>query len=256
MHTLLYDLRHALRQLRRTPGLAVLAIVTLALGVGANTAIFTVIESVLLRPLPYAPGDRMVYIGPAADKPGFGSASWLDYRDIRAQSKLLSDTAGYSEDASVLEMQDSSQTVSTPHVTANLFPLLGVRPLLGRTFTEAEGQAGGPLVVILSENLWRESFHSDPGILGQAVKIEWAGAHRGGRDAAKFSLSGGTRAGSAKGVWMPLQPTPEMLKDRGYDFFNIVGELRPGVSVAAGAAGIGCNCGAHSAKGIRERSQI
>ena len=232
MHTLLYDLRHALRQLRRTPGLAVLAIVTLALGVGANTAIFTVIESVLLRPLPYAPGDRMVYVGPAADKPGFGSASWLDYRDIRAQSKLLSDTAGYSEDASVLEMQDSSQTVSTPHVTANLFPLLGVRPLLGRTFTEAEGQAGGPLVVILSENLWRESFHSDPGILGQAVKINGQARTVVGVMPRSFRFPEELGPDLAKGVWMPLQPTPEMLKDRGYDFFNIVGELRPGVSVA------------------------
>ena len=232
MHTLLYDLRHALRQLRRTPGLAVLAIVTLALGVGANTAIFTVIESVLLRPLPYAPGDRMVYVGPAADKPGFGSASWLDYRDIRAQSKLLSDTAGYSEDASVLEMQDSSQTVSTPHVTANLFPLLGVRPLLGRTFTEAEGQAGGPLVVILSENLWRESFHSDPGILGQAVKMNGQARTVVGVMPRSFRFPEELGPDLAKGVWMPLQPTPEMLKDRGYDFFNIVGELRPGVSVA------------------------
>ena len=232
MHTLLYDLRHALRQLRRTPGLALLAIVTLALGVGANTAIFTVIESVLLRPLPYAPGDRTVYIGPAADKPGFGSASWLDYRDIRAQSKLLSDTAGYSEDASVLEMQDSSQTVSTPHVTANLFPLLGVRPLLGRTFTEAEGQTGGPLVVILSENLWRESFHSDPGILGQAVKMNGQARTVVGVMPRSFRFPEELGPDLAKGVWMPLQPTPEMLKDRGYDFFNIVGELRPGVSVA------------------------
>ncbi len=232
MHTLLYDLRHGLRQLRRTPGLALLAILTLALGVGANTAIFTVIESVLLRPLPYAPGDRMVYIGPAADKPGFGSASWLDYRDIRAQSKLLSDTAGYSEDASVLELQDSSQTVSTPHVTTNLFPLLGVRPLLGRTFTEAEGQTGGPLAVILSENLWRESFHSDPGILGQALKMNGQARTVVGVMPRSFRFPEELGPDLAKGVWMPLQTTPEMLKDRGYDFFNIVGELRPGVSVA------------------------
>src|SRR5579862_5511193 len=153
MHNLLHDLRYALRQLRKSPGLALLAIITLALGVGANTAIFTVIESVLLRPLPYAPGDRMVYVGPPSDKPGFGSDSWLNYRDVRAQSRLLRDTAGYSEDASVLEMPDSSQTIEAPHVTANLFPLLGVRPLLGRTFTEAEGQTGGPLVVMLSEGL-------------------------------------------------------------------------------------------------------
>jgi putative ABC transport system permease protein len=105
MQTLLYDLRHALRQLRKTPGMALLAVITLALGVGANTAIFTVIESVLLRPLPYTPRDRMVYIRPPGDKPSFASTSWLNYRDIRSQSKLLQDTAGYSEDGSVLETQ-------------------------------------------------------------------------------------------------------------------------------------------------------
>ena len=232
MQSLLYDLRHALRQLRRTPALALLAILTLALGVGANTAIFTVIESVLLRPLPYAPANRMVSIGPPAEKPGFGSTSWLNYRDIRAQSKLLRDTAGYSEDASVLEMQDNSQTVSSPHVTTSLFPMLGIRPLLGRTFTEAEGQTGGPLVVMLSEGLWRETFRSDPGIVGQVVKISGQPRTVVGVMPHSFRFPEELGADVAKGVWIPLQPTPEMLKDRGYDFFNIVAELRPGVSIA------------------------
>src|ERR1019366_6776627 len=92
--TLFSDLRYALRQLRKTPGLALLAILTLALGVGANTAIFTVIESVLLRPLPYAHSDRLQLIAPAGDKTGFGSTSWLNYRDIRAQSTLFENVAG------------------------------------------------------------------------------------------------------------------------------------------------------------------
>src|ERR1700735_4006974 len=110
MRTLLYDLRYTLRQLRKTPGLAVLAIVTLALGVGANTAIFTVIESVLLRPLPYAHSDRLIYIG-GGNKAGFTSTSWLNYRDIRDQSRQLSAAAGYSEDVGVLEYNDASQSV-------------------------------------------------------------------------------------------------------------------------------------------------
>src|ERR1700677_1012785 len=84
MQTLPYDLRSALRQLRKTPGLTLLAILSLTLGIGANTAIFTVIESVLLRPLPYAHADRLVFISPG-DKPGFGATSWLNYRDIRDQ---------------------------------------------------------------------------------------------------------------------------------------------------------------------------
>jgi predicted permease len=231
MQTLFYDLRYALRQLGKAPGPALLAILTLALGVGANTAIFTVIESVLLRPLPYAHSDRLLYIGPGSEKPGFGTTSWLNYADVRAQSKLLRDTAGYSEDASVIESQEGSQSVEAPRVTANLFSMLGEQPLLGRTFTDAEGQAGGPKVVLLSEGLWRGSFHADPGIVGQVLKI-------GGEtrtvvgvmpDAFHFPESMGPSI--QKGLWLPLQPTPEMLKDRGYHFFNVVAELRPGVSV-------------------------
>src|ERR1700689_2158884 len=132
MQTLFYDLRYALRQLVKAPGLILLAVLTLALGVGANTAIFTVIESVLLRPLPYANPDRLLYIGPAADKPGPGATSWLNYQDVRAQSKLLSEVAGYSEDGSVIESHDGSQSVAAPRVTTNLFSMLGAQPLLGR----------------------------------------------------------------------------------------------------------------------------
>jgi putative ABC transport system permease protein len=161
MHILLHDLRHALRQLRKTPGMAALAVLTLALGVGANTGIFTVIESVLLQPLPYATSDRLVYIGGGGDQPGFSTTSWLNYQDIKAQSRQLQNVAGYSEDVSVLETKDSSLSLAAPHVTPNLFSMLGAQPLFGRTFAEAEGQAGGPLVALLSEGLWRQSFHAD-----------------------------------------------------------------------------------------------
>ena len=133
MHNLLYDLRYALRQLRKNPGMALLAIVTLALGVGANTAIFTVIESVLLRPLPYSHSDRLVYVGRGSD-PGYSAASWMSYSDIRAQSTLLKEVAGYSEDVSVVETRDASEAVAAPRVTTNLFSMLGAQPLLGRTF--------------------------------------------------------------------------------------------------------------------------
>src|SRR5215472_305630 len=116
MQNLLYDLRFAVRQLRKSLGVAVLAILTLALGVGANTAIFTVIDSVLLRPLPYADSARLVYLGPKDDKPSFNATSWLNFSDIRAQSKLLQTVAGYNEDVSVLTTPDSSVSVIAPHV--------------------------------------------------------------------------------------------------------------------------------------------
>jgi putative ABC transport system permease protein len=232
MQILLNDLRYALRQLRKTPGMAVLAVVTLALGVGANTAIFTVIESVLLRPLSYAHSDRLIYIGPWSDKPSFSATSWLNYRDIQTQSRLLEDVAGYSEDVSVLETQDASEALASPHVTTNLFGILGVQPLVGRTFTAAEGQAGGPQVVLLSEAIWRQSFHADAGIVGQTVRIGGQPRTVVGVLPRAFHFPEEVGADLEKGVWLPLQPTAEMLKDRGYNFFNVVGELRPGVTVA------------------------
>ena len=232
MQTLLYDLRFALRQLRKTPGMALLAIITLALGVGANTAIFTVIESVLLRPLPYAHSDRMVYIGYGTDTSSFASTSWLNFHDIQQQSKLLQQVAGYSEDVSVLQTQDSSQALAAPRVTTNLFSMLGVQPIIGRTFADAEGQAGGPQVVMLSEEAWRQNFHADQNILGQPVRIGGESRTVIGVMPSGFAFPEELGPDMSKGIWLPLQPTPAMLKDRGYNFFNVVGELRPGVTVA------------------------
>ncbi|MGB8481305.1 MAG: ABC transporter permease [Acidobacteriaceae bacterium] len=230
LESLWTDMQFGVRQLLKAPAMALLAILTLALGVGANTAMFTVIESVLLRPLPYAHSSRLVFIGPPSEQPSFGSTSWLNYRDIRAQSKLLQDVAGYSPDASVIQTKDSSQRVAAPRITTNLFSMLGVRPLLGRTFTNAEGQTGGPDVALLSEDLWRRSFHADPAIVGRTVRI-------GGKphtivgvmpDAFRFPESVGPTV--RNGVWLPVQPSKEMLTNRGYHFFDIVAQLQPGMS--------------------------
>jgi putative ABC transport system permease protein len=231
VQTLLYDVRFALRQLRKTPGLTLLALLSLTLGVGANTAIFTVIESVLLRPLPYAHSDRLVFIGPSDDNPGFAPTSWLNYRDILTQSKLLEFAAGYTEDVSVVEGKDGSQSVVAPRVTVNSFSMLGAQPLLGRTFTEAEGQTSGPQVVLLSEGLWRQTFHADPGIVGQAVKISGTPRTVIGVMPGSFHFPDRMGPDLQKGVWLPVQPTAEMLNQRGYHFFNMVGRLRPDVSI-------------------------
>jgi hypothetical protein len=124
MRTLIYDLRFSLRQLRKTQGMTILAVLTLALGIGANTAIFTVIEDVILRPLPYRDADRLVFIGPKTGNPGFNTTSWMNFRDIHEQSRVLENTAGYSEDLSVLETPDGSQSIAAPRVSTNLFSSL------------------------------------------------------------------------------------------------------------------------------------
>jgi putative ABC transport system permease protein len=232
MATLFADLRYSVRQLRKTPGLALLAVLTLALGVGGNTAIFTVIESVLLRPLPYAHANRLVSIGPADDYASFGTTSWLNYRDIRGQSRLLAAVAGYSQDVSVLQTADASQSVLAPRVTPNLFSLLGAHPLLGRTFSEAEGQSGGRPVALLSEGLWRQSFHADAGIVGKTATIGGRSYTIIGVLPESFRFPDAMGSGMSRALWLPLQPTAEMLNDRGYKFFNVLGRMRPGATVA------------------------
>ena len=214
-----------------TLGWLLLAVITLALGVGANTGIFTVIESVLLRPLPYANSNRLVYIG-GGDPGSFTSTSWLNYQDIKTQSTLLQSVAGYSEDVSVLQAKDNSQSLSAPHVTPNVFPMLGVQPLVGRTFTEAEGQPGGPLAALLSDGLWRQTFHGDQGVIGQSVRIGGKPYTIVGVMPQSFRFPEELGPDQQKGVWVPLQPTTEMLKNRGYNMFNVIAELRPGVTVA------------------------
>ena len=211
--------------------MASLAIVTLALGVGANAAIFTVIQSVLLRPLPYAGSDRLMYVGPKSDKAGFATTSWLTFHDVRTQSKLFDDVAGYSNDVSVLETSDTSQSIDAPRVSVDLFAMLGTRPLLGRTFTQAEGESGGPNVALLSEGIWRNTFHSDPNIVGKSVRIGGQNRTVVGVMPAAFHFPEEAGLDLEKGVWLPLQPTQMMLNDRGYALFNVVGKLRPGVSV-------------------------
>jgi predicted permease len=231
MRTLFYDLRFAFRQLSKTPGMALLAILTLALGIGANAAIFTVVESVLLRPLPYQDSKHLVFIGPPDAGPGFSSTSWLNYGDVRSQSHQLESVAGYSEDVSVVETADESESVVAPRVTPNLFSMLGAKPLLGRTFTEAEGVPNGPQVVVISEGLWRGTFHSDPGIVGRVVTISGKARTVVGVMPLAFHFPESMGPDLQKGLWLPLQPTGEMLKDRGYDFFLIVGRLRDGATL-------------------------
>lgn len=231
MQAFFQDFRYAVRQLLKSPGFALLAIVTLALGIGANTAMFTVVESVLLRSLPYTQSDRLVSIGPA-NVQGFASTSWLNYRDIREQSKNLAATAGYSEDVGVIQGKEGSVSVVTPGVTANLFHMLGARPLMGRTFTEAEGQAGGPKVVVLSEGLWRQAFNADPQIIGRELRVNAQPRIVVGVMPAEFHFPESMGNDLRKGLWLPIQPNREMLTERGYHFFFVVAQLRPSVTAA------------------------
>jgi predicted permease len=230
MQPLLQDVRFAFRQLGKFPGFTVLAVVTLAFGIGANTAMFTVAESVMIRPLPYLNPNRLVYIGPAG-RDGFVHTSWLNCRDVRAQAANLEFAGCYSDDVGVVQGKDGSQSVVTPGLTPSVFQLLGTKPLLGRTFSEEEGQVGGPQAVVLSEGLWRESFHADPLILGQTIRVNGRPRTVVGVMPGTFRFPETVGNDIGKGLWLALQPSAEMLKERGYNLFSIIGKLKPGVTV-------------------------
>jgi len=236
MRTWTADISFALRQLRKAPGFALLAVLTLAFGIGANTAMFTVMENVLLRPLPYAGASRLVAIqpGPGTDSPQ--STSWLDYRDIRHGMKNIVDVAGYSDDLAVVQGKDTSTAVAAPHVTPSLLTMLGTRPLLGRTFTSQEGLAGGPQVVLLSEGIWKKVFHADPDIVGKVIHISSVPHTVVGVMPANFGFPENEGSSTRTAVWLPLQPTHAMLTKRGYSFFLILAKLHPGVSMAQAQA--------------------
>jgi predicted permease len=238
MPTLLQEFLYAGRQLRKSPGFAMFAVVTLALGIGANTAMFTVIESILLRPLPYQHANRMVYIGPA-DTEGFQSTSWSTYHDVREQAQTLENVSLYSEDVGVIQGKEGSVSVVTPGVSSSIFQLLGVPPLLGRTFTDEEQQPGGPQVVLLSEGLWRQQFNADREIVGKTIRVNGQPRTVIGVMRAGFRFPETMGQDLNKGLWLPIQPTTEIQTDRGSHFFYIIAGLKPGVTLAQAQADLG-----------------
>lgn len=223
------SLRFALRQIAKNPGFAALAILTLALGIGANTAMFTVIDSVLLRPLPYRDADRIVAIRPVDHE----ATSWPNFVDIREQARHFSDVAGYLPDFVVARTSKSSEGVFAIHATANIFDVLGVNPMLGRGFLPGDNQPGAPNVVILSAPFWREHFAADPHAVGQQLKVgdepyTILGVLPDGFNFRESDVS--------KGIWIAYQPPPNAMKERGSTFLDVLGKLKPAVSMEAAQA--------------------
>src|SRR4051794_7789174 len=167
MNALISDLRFALRVLLKSPGFAVVAVLCVAIGIGANTTIFSVVNAVLLRPFHYADPDRLVAIHEIQPKNDVnrGGLSYLDYRDLREQTSTLAQTAAYTGRSITFSGSEEPERVVGASISANLFPLLGVKPRLGRWFREDEDRAGAPGVVLLSDELWKRRFNGDPRIV-------------------------------------------------------------------------------------------
>jgi len=229
---LVEHVRFALRQVLKNPGFALLAIITLALGIGANTAMFTVIDSVLLRALPYRDSDRIVAINTGSGD-SVQATSWPNYADLRAQAHQFESTAAYVPDFVVTRTLDTSQGTLIVRTTASLFDVLGVRPVIGRGLVQSDSERGAPNVVILTAPFWHEHFAGDPQAIGQQLKIGDEPYTVIGVLPEGFAFAG-SEAG--KGVWTAYRPSADSMKERGSSFIYLIGRLKPGVSTETAQA--------------------
>ncbi|MGI8773291.1 MAG: ABC transporter permease [Acidobacteriaceae bacterium] len=227
---LVNDLRYALRQLRRSPAFAITAVVTLALGIGATTAMFSVIDQVLLRPLPYQDPSRLVAItesvyGQNPDNPGIPLP---DAQDWQTRSHALQSIAFYTFQQPTVGGIDVPQTAPQLLVSPNFFQMLGIEPALGRSFLPKENAAGESPVVILGAELWHTLFHADPHIVGRAIPLNGTLHTVVGVLPEDFSFRGGSGV-----MFSPLATNDKELQDRGSGVLTVLGRLRPGATVQA-----------------------
>ena len=222
----LHDARFALRTMRRSPGLTAVAILTLALGIGANTAVFSIVNGVLLRPLPYRDPARLMYIYSSSPERGFpvSPTSPPDFREMRDHNRTLTSLSGYFNSASNLSGDFQAERLSGMVVSTEFFDTLGVRPLLGRTFRASEGVWGSHRVVILGESFWRARFGGRQDILGSVLRLDGDLCTVIGVMPASFYFSGEQQ------IWAPMAFKPGDNFDSHNNYFlSMVGRLKPGV---------------------------
>ena len=233
------DCGYAFRMMRKNPGFTAVAILTLALGIGANTAIFSVVHSVLLRPLPYPNGQQLIFIRQQETKLGISDMSFSvkEIEDYRAQNRTLSGLVEYHAMSFTLFGHGDPERVRTGVVSANYFDLFGIQPLLGRTFLPDDDKSGAPPVLLLSYEYWKNNFGSDPGIVGKTFEMN-------------------DRVHTVVGVLPPVPQYPNEndvymatsacpfrsnkmhLEDRDMRMMEVFGRLKPGVTVAQANADI------------------
>lgn len=208
MFRLAQNLKFALRRLKNDPGFTIVAVLTLALGIGANSAMFSIVNAVLLRPLPYRDPQRLVLLSEHWPQFARLSLSYLNYRDWRDQSHSFEAVAAVRNNVMTMTGISEAERLPTQNVTANLFETLGVKPELGRAFSAAEDKPGAPPVALISHGLWQQHFSSSPAVLGQAIIL----------DKESYSIIGVMPAGfevlqQAPDVIMPFEPWARALPD-------------------------------------------
>ena len=227
MHALLQDLRYAVRTLLKNPGFPLIAILTLALGIGASTAIFTVVDAALLRGLPYKSPERLYHLWERRPTQEFSQRefSYPDYQDYQ-QNGVFEGLAAYTGGGGIITGRGEPTLVFSPAVSANFFSVLGVNPIIGRTFLPHEDKPGSQRVAVLTYAMWQRSFGGDPAILNQSLTINGQGYTVIGVLPANFDF-----ALRRADLWLPYQPNEAQLTRRFLHGTNLIGRLKPGVSV-------------------------
>jgi predicted permease len=227
VNALLKDVRYALRVLWKSPGFTLAAVLSLALGIGANTAIFTVIDATLLRALPYREPDRLVHLWETKPQQSFAQreASYPDYLDWQ-KCGAFDGVAGYNSDSFTLTQNDAPERIAGAEVTPNFFGVLGVEPLVGRTFAAGEDSPGASRVAVLGYGLWQRRFGGAASVVGRQVALDGESYTVVGVLPEQFSFA---KVGAAE-LWTPVVPTAAQREQRFYHWLRIVARLKPGVS--------------------------
>ena len=224
MGNLIHDLRYAMRMMVKRPGFTVVAVVALALGIGANTAIFTVVNAVLLRPLPYEDPDSLVWVWDTQPQLAKAPASLPDFLDWQTQNQSFEYLAAYQSGTMFFDAGNGTQDTRVGLVTPAFFALFRVNPVLGRTFTEEETLPGRFRVAVLSHSIWQRSYGSDPNVLGQTLQLSGA----------PYTIIGVLPPGfgypNEAQLWRPIPIDPKAL-NRGPHYLQVLGRLKHGVTI-------------------------
>ncbi len=224
METIAADVRYALRTLWKNPGFSAVAVAALALGTGANTAIFTVVNAVLLEPLPYPQADRIMKVGRQfGDQVGYSNS--ITKFMVWRQNDVFESFALYDQSGPALNVGNGQppQQVKGVHVSREYFKVFGIPPMMGRTFTESEDLPNGPNVVIIGQQVWRTQLGADPQPLGRTVTLN------GSPYTVVGVMPGSFRSDPAAEVWLPMQADPNS-SNQGH-YLHSAGRLKPGISV-------------------------
>jgi putative ABC transport system permease protein len=226
MDSLFKDIHYGVRSFWKRPGFTVIAVVTLALGIGASTAIFTVVDAALLRGLPYKSPERLYHLWESTPQKEFAQRefSYPDYQDYQ-KNQVCEGLAAYTGGGAIMSGRGEAERVMAPAATANFFSVLGVEALLGRTFQPGEDKPGAPRVVVLTYGMWQRRFGGDRGIIGQALTLNGDPYTVIGVLPASFQF-----ALRPADLWRPYQPTDAQLTRRFMHGTNLIARLKPGVS--------------------------